>query len=212
MNKLSQFTELFKQYNEHTNLMSRNDVEKLEDKHIPDCLNINKFFEKYKYPKNLLDIGTGGGFPSIPIALEFPDIEVYAMDSINKKINFIKEIKNKLEVKNLTPICSRIEDFDKKEFFETVTTRAVASLSTILEYSAPFVKTNGYIIAYKSKMAEEELEEAKNAMKILGIKYVEKIDYKISEDYERCLLIFQKIKQTPNTYPRKNNLARKNPL
>lgn len=212
MNKLIQFTELFKQYNEHTNLMSKNDVEKLEEKHIPDCLNINKFFEKYTYPKNLLDIGTGGGFPSIPVALKFPEIEVYAMDSINKKINFIREIKNKLNVENLIPICSRIEDFDKKEFFEAVTTRAVASLSTILEYSAPFVKINGYIIAYKAKTAEEELEEAQKSMKILGVKYIDKIDYKISDDYERCLLIFQKIKHTPNTYPRKNNLARKNPL
>lgn len=212
MNKISQFTELFKEYNEHTNLMSRNDVEKLEEKHIPDCLNIDKFFEKYAYPENLLDIGTGGGFPSVPVALKFPEIEVYAMDSINKKINFIKDVKNKLSVENLIPICSRIEDFDKKEFFETVTTRAVASLSTILEYSAPFAKINGYIVAYKSKTAEEELEEAKNAMQILGVKYIDKIDYKISDDYERCLLIFQKIKHTPKAYPRKNNLARKNPL
>lgn len=212
MDKINEFINLFKEYNEHTNLMSRNDVEKLAEKHIPDCLSIKKFFTKYSQPETILDIGTGGGFPSIPVALNFSDIEVWAMDSINKKINFIKEVKNKLNVLNLIPICSRIEDFDKKEFFDTVTTRAVASLSTILEYSAPFVKINGHIVAYKSKMAEEELEEAKNAMKILGIKYIDKIDYNMADDLERCLLIFEKIKQTPKSYPRKNNLARKNPL
>lgn len=192
--------------------MSKKDSEKLETKHIPDSLAIKKFFEKYYLPENILDIGTGGGFPAIPIALEYEEIEVFALDSTAKKIKFIENVKNELILQNLFPVCSRIEDFDKKEFFDVVTTRAVANLSSILEYSAPFAKINGYIVAYKSKTADDELLLAKNALKILGLNFIEKIDCKIDEDLSRCLLVFQKMKKTPKNYPRGNNLVRKNPL
>lgn len=212
MDKMQEFINLFKEYNVHTNLMSANDIEKLDTKHIPDCLNIKKFFEKYNIPQNILDIGTGGGLPSVPVAVCYPCIEVWAMDSISKKVKFIENVKEKLDLYNLHPVCSRIEDFDKKEFFDLVITRAVASLSVILEYSASFAKINGYIAAYKAKGADEELLEAETAMKILGIKFVDKINYNISDDLKRCILVFKKIKKTPLSYPRKNNLARKNPL
>lgn len=211
MNKFEQFAKLFKEYNSHTNLMSKNDVEKLETKHIPDCLAIKKFFEKYPNQKTLLDVGTGGGLPSIPIAIEFPEINVTALDSIAKKIKFIENVKQELSIDGLRPICERVESFGKKGFYDVVTTRAVASLSTILEYSAPFAKLNGYIVAYKSKTADEELSLAQNAMKILKLKFIEKIDVSTQND-ERYLLIFQKIGKTPASYPRINNLARKNPL
>lgn len=212
MDKFQKFAELFRQYNSHTNLMSKNDAEKLETKHIPDSLAIKNFFEKYYLPEKILDIGTGGGFPAIPIALEYEKIKVFALDSTAKKIKFIENVKNELILQNLFPVCSRIEDFDKKEFFDVVTTRAVANLSSILEYSAPFAKINGYIVAYKSKTADDELLLSKNALKILGLNFIEKIDCKIGEELSRCLLVFQKMKQTPKNYPRGNNLVRKNPL
>lgn len=213
MNKITEFIKLFEEYNTHTNLMSKNDIQKLKEKHIPDCLAIEKFFEKYNEQKNIIDIGTGGGLPSIPISIKYPNINVYAIDSIAKKIKFIEEVKEKLNIENLIPICSRIEDFEKKEFFDIATTRALATLSVILEYCAPYVKKDGYIVAYKSKTADEELKNAKNAIKILGLKFIEKIDIDTeNNDIERYLLIFQKISQTPKKYPRKNNLARKNPL
>lgn len=211
--KMNEFIKLFEAYNQHTNLMSKNDVLKLAEKHIPDCLAINLFFEKYFIPQKIADIGTGGGFPAIPIAIKFPDIEVFAVDSILKKIKFIELVKQELQIKNIYPICTRIEDFPQKNTFDTIVSRALAPLNSILEYAAPFVKINGYIVAYKAKSAGEELEQAENALKVLGIKFIEKISYNLPDDNtERCLMIFQKIKQTPNIYPRKNNLARKNPL
>ena len=175
--------------------MSKNDVQKLAEKHIPDSLAIEAFFGKYKEPENLLDIGTGGGFPAIPIAMEHSNINVFALDSIAKKIKFIKVAKENLHLENLTPICTRVAD-----------------LSVILEYSAPFIKQGGYFVAYKSKTADEELILAENAIKILGLKFVEKIDVSKTEDENRCLLIFKKIKPTPKKYPRPNNAARKQPL
>ena len=210
MTNFTQFIRLFEEYNFHTNLMSKNDVQKLAEKHIPDSLAIEAFFGKYKEPENLLDIGTGGGFPAIPIAMEHSNINVFALDSIAKKIKFIKVAKENLHLENLTPICTRIEDFDKKEFFDVATSRAVADLSVILEYSAPFIKQGGYFVA--SKTADEELILAENAIKILGLKFVEKIDVSKTEDENRCLLIFKKIKPTPKKYPRPNNAARKQPL
>lgn len=212
MANFKEFIRLFEEYNTHTNLMSKNDVQKLEVKHIPDSLAVKTFFEKYETPKNILDIGTGGGFPSVPIAIEYANINVFALDSIAKKIKFIEDVKENLNLTNLFPICTRIEDFDKKEFFDAVTSRAVADLSVILEYSAPFVKKNGYIIAYKSKTADEELILAANAIKILGLNFIEKIDVSRIDEENRCLLIFKKTKTTPKKYPRPNNTARKRPL
>lgn len=210
--KTEQFIKLFEEYNAHTNLMSKNDVQKLREKHIPDCLAIKNFFEKYGLPKNIADIGTGGGFPSIPIALNFPEVEVFAIDSIAKKIKFVEMVKKELSLENLHPICTRIEDFEKKEAFDVVTTRALADLRVIAEYSSPFVKNGGYFVAYKSKGADEELSQAEKALKILGLDFVEKLDYDLAEEAQRCLLVFKKVTNTPKIYPRKNNLARKNPL
>lgn len=210
--KTEKFIKLFEEYNAHTNLMSKNDVQKLREKHIPDSMAIEVFFEKYGLPKNIADIGTGGGFPSIPIALSFSDIEVFAIDSIAKKIKFVEMVKKELSLENLHPICTRIEDFEKKGAFEVVTTRALADLRVIAEYSAPFVKKGGYFVAYKSKGADEELSQAERALKILGLEFVEKMEYSLEEETERCLMVFRKVKNTPKIYPRKNNLARKNPL
>ena len=119
-----------------------------------------------------------------------------------------------MSIDGLRPVCERAENLKNKGVFDVVTTRAVASLSTILEYSAPFAKINGYIVAYKSKTADDELNAAQNAIKVLKLKFIEKIDVSNSQndDVERYLLIFQKIDKTPSAYPRQNNLARKNPL
>lgn len=212
MTDFSGFIRLFEEYNSHTNLMSKNDVQKLAEKHIPDSLAIERFFEKYGNPENILDIGTGGGFPSVPIAIKYPEINVSALDSISKKIKFVELVKENLHLENLAPICTRIEDFEEKENFDVVTSRAVADLSVILEYSAPFLKKGGYFVAYKSKTADDELISAEKAMRILGLKFIEKIDVSKSDDEYRCLLVFKKVKQTPKKYPRPNNSARKQPL
>lgn len=216
--RIERFAELFVEYNSHTNLMSKNDVSLLFEKHIFDSLAINLFLEKYKQDKdlNLLDIGTGGGFPSIPVSIFFDDIKVTALDSIGKKIEFVKIIKDKLYLKNLNHMCLRAEDLDEasRESFDIVTSRAVSDLNVILEYAIPYLKTDGYFIAYKSKNVDEEIKNAKNALKILGAKVIEKIEYKLplESDFTRFLVVIKKEKQTPKIYPRRNGQAKKSPL
>lgn len=141
--------------------------------------------------KTLLDIGTGGGFPSVPISLLYEDLEVFALDSIRKKIKAVEEIKEELNIKNLHPICNRAENLEQK--FDFITTRAVSSLDTVLKYAIPHLKKGGYFIAYKSKKATDELKEAERTIKKLNCKLVEIIEYTLplEENHERNLIIFQ---------------------
>ncbi len=217
---LNKFAELFLEYNAHTNLMSKNDVEVLFEKHIFDSLAINLFLDKYPSFKNnqisMLDIGTGGGFPSLPVSIAFDNIEVVALDSISKKIEFIRSAKDSLNIKNINPLCSRVEDLSSslKSSFDIVTSRAVSDLNVLLEYAIPFLKVGSYFIAYKSKNVDSEIELSKNALKVLGAKVIEKIEYKLplDSDFTRYLLVIKKEKETPKSYPRQNGQPKKNPL
>lgn len=176
------------------NLISKNDEKYLWEKHIFDSLAVEKFFEKYNFEaKELLDFGTGGGFPSVPIALAYPNISVTAVDSIRKKINAIVSIKNTLDIKNLTPICERIENIDKK--FDVVTSRAVANLGKIVEYAIPHLKNDGYFVAYKSVKVQEEINEAKPFLKKYNAKIVDIIQYNLPliENHTRNLVIIKRI-------------------
>ena len=189
------FTKIFEQYNTHTNLMSKNDIPKIWTKHIPDSLGIRFFFEKYGEFEKVIDIGSGGGFPSIPLAIMYENVKITAIESISKKIRFLNMVKDELKLENFTPICERIEKLhkDMKSSTDVVTSRAVADLSKIIEYSSPFLKKNGYIVSYKSKNADLELEGAKQIMNKSKVKYIEKIKYPLEEGEERYLMIFQKL-------------------
>lgn len=212
------FIKYFVDYNEKVNLISKNDAVLLFEKHIYDSLAFNLFKTKYNIKNNikLMDIGTGGGFPAIPIAFYYKDMNVTAVDSINKKISFIESVLDKFNLKNLKPKCNRVEELPLKykKSFDVVTTRAMAELRVILEYAIPFVKKNGYFVAYKSTKAEEELLNAKNAIKLLNVQLIDKIEYSlpIENDTRRVLLIFKKIGETPSSYPRSNGVVKKNPL
>lgn len=185
------YSKIFLEENSKHNLISKNDEKFLFEKHIYDSLAINKFI-KPKKGETLLDIGTGGGFPAVPIGLLFNDLQVFALDSIKKKINSVERIKNELKMQNLFPICDRAENIVQK--FDYVTSRAVASLDIILKYAIPRLKEGGYFIAYKSKKAVEEIDEAKKTMKKLNVKVVNTIEYKLplGEVFERNLIIFLK--------------------
>lgn len=186
----SEYIKAFLEQNSKLNLISKNDEKLLWEKHIFDSLAIEKFFEKYNTTtKTLLDFGTGGGFPAIPIALAYPEIEVTAMDSIRKKINAISTIKNELKIHNLTPLCGRVETLDKK--FDIITSRAVANLGKIVEYAIPRLKKDGYFIAYKSVKAQEEMEEAKPALKKYKAKVIDiiKYDLPLEENHTRNLVV-----------------------
>ena len=193
-NDFTKYQNLFLEENSKHNLISRNDEKFLYEKHIYDSLGIKLFFNKYgNNYKTLLDIGCGGGFPSVPIAIEFPNINVTALDSIRKKINCIENIKNGLGLQNLNTICDRAENI-KNQKFDIITSRAVAELSKICEYALPLLNKNGYFVAYKSKKALEEIENAKPVLKKLNSKVSDILEYTLplEEKFERCLVIISK--------------------
>lgn len=190
---LDKYARIFLEKNSRLNLISKNDEKLLFEKHIYDSFAINLFI-KPKKGQSLLDIGTGGGFPSIPLSLLYGELDVYALDSIKKKIRALEEIKQELDIKNLYPVCERAENFKKPGGFDYVTSRAVAPIKVILQYAAPHIKKEGYFIAYKSKKALDELEEAKSVIKRTGLKMVDIVEYELplEEAHQRNLVVFQK--------------------
>ncbi len=187
----------FLNQNAKINLISKNDEKYLWEKHIFDSLAIKYFFEKYYtsgIPKlTLLDIGTGGGFPAVPIAIACPQIEVFALDSIRKKIKAIENIKTELNIKNLHTICDRAENIKGK--YNIITSRAVAPLKIITEYAMPLLNNDGYFVAYKSIKAGEEVSDAKQTLKKYNAKVIDIIPYNLplEENHTRNLIIIKSI-------------------
>lgn len=189
------YKEAFLNENSKHNLISKNDEKFLFEKHIYDSLSIKLFFEKYNIQHaKVLDIGCGGGFPCIPIAIEIPTIQIIGIDSIRKKIGSVQTIANKLELKNIEFICDRVENLKNKKF-DMVISRAVADMAKISEYALPLVKKGGYFIAYKSKKALEELDGAKSVLKKYNAKLVDIIEYTLplEEVYERNLVCIKRL-------------------
>ena len=189
------FKKAFLQENLKHNLISKNDEKFLFEKHFYDSLGIKLFFEKYGIDKaTILDIGCGGGFPCVPVALEYPQMQIVGLDSIRKKIDSVREIKDKLNIKNLELICDRAENIKDKKF-DIVISRAVADLKKISAYALPFFILCGYLVAYKSKKALAELDDAKSFLEKSKMKVVEIIDYTLplAEIYERNLVVIKKL-------------------
>ena len=192
---LKKFSEVFLEKNKVINLISKNDEKVLFEKHIFDSLSIEKFFEKYnvKYAgMNMLDIGTGGGFPSVPIASCYPEINVVGLDSIAKKIRAIEDFKNDLKLDNLTLINDRAENLKTK--YDIVVSRAVSRLDKVVEYAMPLLKDGGYFVCYKSKQVFDEIREAKEAIFKKKAELLEVIEYKLplKENFERFLVVIKK--------------------
>ena len=183
------YMQAFIAQNARVNLISKNDEKFLWEKHIFDSLSIEKVFEKFGMPKTLLDIGTGGGFPAVPVALAYPEVEVYALDSIRKKINAIENIKSELDIKNLHAVCERAEKITEK--FDMVTSRAVAPLKVITEYAVPRLNKNGIFVAYKSVKTQEEINDASAVLKKYKAKVADIIEYKLplEENHTRNLIV-----------------------
>lgn len=191
----TKYMNLFLEENSKVNLISKNDEKYLWEKHIFDSLSFGKFYEKYLNGKKnirLLDIGTGGGFPALPIALTYPEIEVTALDSIGKKIRAVEAIAKHLNLKNIHPLCMRAEKLDKK--YDIVTSRAVSSLKNICEYALPKLEEDGYFVAYKSRKAQEEIEETTPVLKKYNAKIIDiiKYDLPLDEKVTRNLIIISK--------------------
>ena len=189
----NKYKTLFLEKNSILNLISKNDEQYLEEKHIFDSLSINLFFKKYGNDfKTLLDIGTGGGFPALPIAIEYPQIKVTGIDSTTKKINAINEIASNLELKNFIGIADRVENL-KNVKFDLITSRAVAKLEQIAKYALPLMTKSSFLIVYKSKTAQEEIKNAENFLKKNKAKVIDVIEYKLplEETYERNLVVIK---------------------
>ncbi len=194
----SDFTEYKKAFleeNSKHNLISKNDEKFLYEKHIYDSLGIRLFFEKYKIKSaNILDIGCGGGFPCVPVAIEFPGVNITGIDSIRKKIVSVEAIRDSLKLKNLELICDRVENLQGRTF-DIVMSRAVADMGKICEYALPLLKSNGFFVAYKSKKAMEEIKNAETVLKKHNSKIVDIIEYTLPLDevYERNLVVVKKL-------------------
>lgn len=185
-NKLKLWQEAFIGYNSHTNLMSKNDIEVLFEKHVFDSLAIYKW-KNFLNHKTLLDVGCGGGFPSVILAICFPDIKVIANDSRIKKISFIKEIKEKLNLKNLEILYSRIEEAPSLNV-DLIVSRAVGKMLDVYDLSKKHLKKDGDFLIYKSKLSNQDIEQFKKKYKKAKFEIIE---YKLplKENYERNLII-----------------------
>lgn len=209
-----EYMNLLLEWNKKINLTAIIEVEEIILKHFIDSLTINKYIGENK---TLVDVGTGAGFPGIPLKIYRPDLKVTLVDSLNKRINFLNEVISKLDLKDINTVHNRIEDFGKdkkyRESFDYVTARAVANLTTLSEYLIPISKVNGKCICMKGNDIEEEVNSSKNAINLLGGK-INKIDYfeLPNSDISRNIIVIDKIKETPNKYPRKAGLPSKEPL
>ncbi|MCQ2738723.1 MAG: 16S rRNA (guanine(527)-N(7))-methyltransferase RsmG [bacterium] len=191
---IEKYKKVFLEENAKYNLISKNDERLLYEKHIFDSLGIRLFFEKYNIkPCKILDIGCGGGFPCVPIALQYPEYNIIGLDSIKKKINAVNNIKTALEIKNLNLICDRAEYLQQKDF-DIVVSRAVANLAKICEYALPKLKNNGYFIAYKSVKTDEEIQESVKVLKNNNASVIDILEYTLplKEIYTRKLICIQK--------------------
>lgn len=200
-------------WNDKINVTAITDKKEFLVKHFIDSLTISRFVED---GKRLIDIGTGAGFPGIPLKIAYPNMQVTLIDSVNKKLNVIREVSNNIKLDKLEIIHSRAEDLANnpkyREQYDYVTTRAVSNLSTISEYMIPFLKIGGKAICMKGPNYEEELKEAEKAINILGGK-IERIEnLLISGEIERNIIIISKIKSTPNKYPRGQGKPLKEPI
>ena len=184
------YKQVFLEENAKHNLISKNDEKFLYEKHFYDSLGIKLFFEKYNIIEGkILDIGCGGGFPCLPIAMELPQFNVLGVDSIRKKIASVETMRDKLGLKNLELAWDRVENIAQKDF-DVVVSRAVADMAKISEYALPKLKKGGYFVAYKSKKALEELEGAKSVINANKAEVVDIIQYNLplEEVYERYLI------------------------
>jgi len=185
--KLNLWKKIFVEYNSHTNLMSKNDIEVLFEKHVFDSLSILKWSD-FKNYKKILDVGCGGGFPSVILAICFPEIKIIANDSRIKKINFIKEIKEKLKLDNLEILYSRIEEA-QCENVDLIVSRAVGKMIDVWELSKSHLKKDGKFLIYKAKLLEEEIKDFKSKYKNAKFEVI-KYNLPLKENFERNLIIF----------------------
>lgn len=213
--KFIRYMELLKEWNEKVNLTAITEDQEIITKHFIDSLKTFKF-RALEDAESIIDVGTGAGFPGLPIKIVNPQVKLTLLDSLNKRLNFLKEVVTELKLEDVKFIHSRAEDGGRnpelREMYDIAVSRAVGNMTLLSELCLPYVKVGGYFIALKGPAVEEEVNEAKHAISLLGGKLEEIMEVEIEgTDLNHKLVIIKKIKNTPNTYPR-SSLAIKKPL
>lgn len=213
---LKTYRELLVEWNQKMNLTGIEEEKEVFIKHFLDSISaVSKGYIKDGI--SLIDVGTGAGFPGLPLKICLKNIKLTLLDSLNKRINFLQEVSNSVKLEDIEFIHGRAEDFGKnpeyREQYDVATARAVAGLPILMEFCVPFVKLGGYFVCLKGPNANLELEESKAAMDILGLEFVEKIDIELpNEELKHNILVFKKVRNTPEKYPRKAGKPAKSPI
>lgn len=214
-----QFTDFYEYLVEKNKVMNLTGITEFQEvlvKHFLDSLACVKAVDMSRI-KRIMDIGTGAGFPGVPLKIAFPHLEACLLDSLKKRVNFLEETFQMLKLENITAIHGRAEEYAKnkqyRETYDLCVSRAVSNLATLSEYCLPYVKTGGYFISYKSGTVQEEVEQAQKAVKILGGKIQDVVYFQLPDsEIQRSLVVIEKIKATPGRYPRKAGTPLKEPL
>ena len=208
-NQKKQFTDFYEYLVEKNKVMNLTGITEFQEvliKHFLDSLACVKAVDMSRI-KRIMDIGTGAGFPGVPLKIAFPHLEACLLDSLKKRVNFLEETFQMLKLENITAIHGRAEEYAKnkqyRETYDLCVSRAVSNLATLSEYCLPYVKTGGYFISYKSGTVQEEVEQAQKAVKILGGKIQDVVYFQLPDsEIQRSLVVIEKIKATPGRYPR----------
>lgn len=212
-NQFQKYYELLVEWNNKMNLTAITEKEEVYLKHFYDSATLVKVID-FNNVENLCDIGTGAGFPGIVIKILFPHLKITLVDALNKRLIFLNEVIQTIELHNIETVHARAEEYaiNHREEFDAVTSRAVAPLTTLLEYSVPLVKINGYFIPMKGDIAQE-IKESSNAIKLLNVKLICQEEFQLPVNLNhRTILKFQKFKMTSVKYPRKFSDMKKKPL
>lgn len=214
--KFTRYKELIQEWNQNINLTAITEDNEMAIKHFIDCVSCMKT-DKINGELSMIDVGTGAGFPGIPLKIVNQDIKLTLLDSLNKRINFLKLVSEELGLSGVEFCHGRAEDYGQdnkyREKYDICVSRAVANLAVLSEYCLPFIKKGGYFIAQKGPKKDEEMEEAKKAIKVLGGEVEEVVDVKIPfSDIVHSIVIIKKVASTPKQYPRKAGTPTKKPI